>query len=602
MKDTERYKADNSAAGVRESDSKSEPTLASGDLLSNLEATLNEVAETNPGIEREVSSGKTNDSQLKALLEVSWAVGSSLVLEDVLQLVMHKAIELMQAERGLIMLLDNNGDLQLKAAYNLDREQIVSEDFRISKSIAHEVARTGRSVYTSDAQQDSRYAQQQSVIELHLRSIMCVPILEKDEVSGVIYLDNSSQARMFLKSDLYLFELYAQMVSKALHNAHNYEAMRRLQEFNESILRNSPVGIVVLDDQGHILKINPMALQIFDLDRDKITSGQGGTGTLFLDTLPDHEQARWRSLINIVLSTKNEINEPRFYHNTRYLEKVLSLKISPLANLPGSGDGLVMAMEDITEKVTMEQYVILSEKLVARGEMAASVAHELNNYLSIIANNSELLAINIDKEKYDKVKFNAKSISDNIFKIKRFAENLMDFSQPVPEYISYDIKHLIDDLLFSLRIQPRFKLIHFTIDLNKQIPNIEIDVGQIQQVLLNLLNNASDAIEEKAAKWDGDPSKFKREISIKASYHDKLERVVVEIADRGVGMTAEVLAKIFSLHFTTKRGGHGLGLYNCRIIAEQHGGELKATSVPGEGTTFTLVLPRFQQRKPSEKK
>jgi len=601
MKDTEQRRSGSSASRVKAADSQKEPALDSDDLLSNLEATLDEVAETNPGIERSLSSDHTDEDSLKALLQVSLAVSSSLVLENVLQLVMHKAIELMQAERGLIMLLDKKGELQVKAAFNLDSKQIVSEDFKISKSIAHEVARTGRSVYTSDAQQDVRFAQQQSVIELHLRSIMCVPLLEQGEVSGVIYLDNSSEARMFLKSDLYLFELYAQQVSKALHNAHNYEAMRRLQGFNESILRNSPVGIIVLDSVGHIMTINPMALQIFDFDREKVKAGPGGEGTLFLDTLPDHEQGRWRSLINIVLTTKNEVSEPRFYHNTRYLEKVLSLKISPLANLPDSGDGLVMAMEDITEKVTMEQYVILSEKLVARGEMAASVAHELNNYLSIIANNAELMGINIDRESYDKVKFNAKSITDNIFKIKRFAENLMDFSQPVPEYISYDVKHLIDDLLFSLRIQPRFKLVHFTIDLRDSIPNIEIDVGQIQQVLLNLLNNASDAIEEKATQWGGDPAEFKREIGIKAAYHDKLERVVVEICDRGTGMTEEVLAKIFSLHFTTKRGGHGLGLYNCRVIAEQHGGELQAASVLGESTTFTLILPRFQQRKPTEK-
>ncbi|MEW5797123.1 MAG: ATP-binding protein [Candidatus Zixiibacteriota bacterium] len=566
------------------------------DLFADLEATLDQVAESNPRLADETTEINTRQSDLRALLEVSMAVNSSLVLDDVLQLVMMKAIELMQAERGLIMLLDDTGDLQVRAVYNLCREDMVQEEFKISTSIARQVARSGRSIYTSDAQNDDRYAQQQSVIELHLRSIMCVPIKIKDRTLGVIYLDNSSEARMFLKSDLYLFELYAQMVANALHNAHVYDHVLRLEQYNDSVVSNSPVGIVVIDARGRILTINPAALEIFDLDKDKIKDFRTGTEpTRFLDTLPESQMQRWQTMINMVLTTGHEVSEPRFYHHTRYLEKVLSLKISPLDNLPDGRDGLIMAIEDITEKVTMEQYVILSEKLVARGEMAASVAHELNNYLSIIANNAELMSVNIDREKFDKVKFNAKSITDNIFKIKKFVDNLMDFSKPEPEYISYDIKHLIDDLLFSLQIQPRFKLVHFTIDLADDIPPVEMDVGQIQQVLLNLLNNASDAIEDRVIAEDADPAESKREIEIKAWFDRGKDSLATSVRDNGTGMSAGTQAKIFNLHFTTKKGGHGLGLYNCKAIIEQHGGELTVSSEPGRSTTFTLILPRMQK-------
>lgn len=301
-------------------------------------------------------------------------------------------------------------------------------------------------------------------------------------------------------------------------------------------------------------------------------------------------------MVNMVLSTGQEISEPRFYHHTRYLEKVLSLKISPLKSLPDGQDGLIMAMEDITEKVTMEQYVILSEKLVARGEMAASVAHELNNYLSIIANNAELMTVNIEREKFDKVRFNAKSINDNVFKIKKFVDNLMDFSKPEPEYINYDIKHLVDDLLFSLQIQPRFKTVHFTLDLADEIPPVEMDVGQIQQVLMNLLNNASDAIEERATAETEDPTQFKREIEIRSWFDKANDKLAVTVRDNGTGMSNDTLSRIFNLHYTTKKGGHGLGLYNCKAIVEQHGGSLAAQSELGRGTTFTLILPRFQAR------
>jgi signal transduction histidine kinase len=428
---------------------------------------------------------------------------------------------------------------------------------------------------------------------------MCVPLMVKEKVIGVIYLDNSNQAKMFLKSDLYLFELYAQMVSNALHNASMYNSMSSLKLYNESVVGKSPVGIIVIDAKGRLATINSVGLEIFDLNKvDVKLIGGPDEPCRFLDLLPKGEQPRWKSMIDTALTTQRDFSDPRYFHNTGYVEKALSIKISPLPDLLNGNDGLIMAVEDITEKVLMEKYVILSEKLVAKGEMAAAVAHELNNYLAIASNNAELMALNIERGNYDKVVFNSKSITDNILKIKRFVDNLMDFSKPKSEFISYDIKHLIDDLLFSLRVQPRFKRMHFTIDLVPEIPNLEMDVGLIQQVLMNLLNNAADTIEEKAIKEEAEGKEFKREITITASYDEDNEKTTVEITDNGLGMPEEILSKVFAMHFTTKKGGHGLGLSNCKKIIEQHYGQLTARSTLGQGSTFTVTLPRFQAKKP----
>jgi PAS domain S-box-containing protein len=569
-----------------------------GDIFAEMERRLEAVAVENPRLETDANSNSQRQTDLKTLLHISLAINSSLVLDDVLQIVMHKAIELVGAERGLIMLLDEYGELQLKSAYNLCKEQLMDEDFRVSNSVTSQVAATGKAIYTSDALADNRYAHQKSVVELHLRSIMCAPIIVREKVIGVIYLDNSQMSRMFLKSDLYLFELYAQMVSNALHNANVYEQLLRLEKYNEAVVSTAPIGIVVMDSHGHLATINPTALEVFELNRDEIALiGQSQTPTEFLSLLPEGERLRWQKMITTVVASNQEYSDARYYHNTGYVEKVLSVKITPIAGLPNGHDGLAMAVEDVTEKVTMEQYVILSEKLVARGEMAASVAHELNNYLSIITNNAELLAINLDREKFDKARFNAKSITENVFKIKRFVESLMDFSKPEPEYISYDIKHLVDDLLFSLRIQPRFKLVQFSIDMTEQIPNLEIDVGQVQQVLMNLLNNSADAIEERAARAQLNGEKLDRKISLVARYQPAGETVQIEISDNGIGMSADTLNKIFTLHFSTKKGGHGLGLHNCKKIVEQHNGRLETRSKLNEGTTFVLTLPRFQPKK-----
>jgi len=572
------------------------------DVLADLEATLDEVAEANPRLTSEETHTSKSVEDLKALLEVSLAINSLLVTDDVLQIVMRKAIELMQAERGLVMLLDDANQLQVRSAYNLCRDEMMDEDFKVSNSVTSRVAETGKSIYTSDALSDERYANQRSVVELHLRSIMCVPLKVKEQVVGVIYLDNSSESRMFLKSDLYLFELYAQLVSNALHNANIYDRLLNLQRYNESVIAKAPMGTVVLDSDGHITTINTAALEIFDFNGDKIVLvGAGDKPTRFLDLLQETEVTRWAHMINTALATQEDFSDSRYFHNTGYLEKALSIKISPISQLPHGKDGVIMAVEDITEKVIMEKYVILSEKLVAKGEMAASIAHELNNYLAIASNNAELMALNIDREKFDKVKFNAKAITENVFKIKRFVDSLMDFSKPESEFISYDIKHLIEDLLFSLRVQPRFKRTHFTIDLDPRIPNIEMDVGQIQQVLMNLLNNAADAIEERVVQENAGLD-FKREITIRAVYEPERERIITTVSDNGTGMSDETRSKIFTLHFTTKKGGHGLGLSNCKKIIQAHHGDLLVDSTPGEGTEFRVILPRFQPEKPKSDK
>jgi PAS domain S-box-containing protein len=508
---------------------------------------------------------------------------------------MSKAIELMQAERGLVMLLDENNKLQIKAVFNLDKDKMSDDDHKISSSIATQVANSGTSVYTSDALADKRFANKQSVVELHLRSIMCVPLKAKDKTVGVIYLDNSSQSKMFLKSDLYLFELYGQMVAAALHNARIYNSLYEAERYNDSVISTSPVGIIVVDAKGKIATINSTSLEIFELNKNDIkTIDDSSEPTNFIELLPEKEKPRWEYMINSVLADQEDFSNDRYYHNTGYVEKILTIKMTPLSRITSGSEGLVITVEDITDNVLMEKYVILSEKLVAKGEMASSIAHELINYLAIASNNAELLQINIDRGQIDKVKFNSKAIVENIFKIKRFVDSLMDFSKPETEFITYDIKHLIEDLLFSLRIQPRFKRTHFTIDLGHNIPKLEMDVGLIQQVLLNLLNNAADAMEGKSINAEKDGIKFNREINIVSSYETESDLVKIEISDNGAGMTDDVLKKIFTKHFTTKKTGHGLGLANCKKIIEQHNGDITVSSVENEGTKFSILLPRQQ--------
>jgi len=371
-----------------------------------------------------------------------------------------------------------------------------------------------------------------------------------------------------------------------------------MKKFNDKVIDNSPVGVVVLDYAYSIISINDAALAILEKNKDDINPpGETGSAVSLLDIVPQREIPKWRNMIESVLASNQSYEDSRYFHNTGYNEKVLSVKITPIGSIPDDGDGLILVLEDITEKIIMEKYVILSEKLVARGEMAASIGHELNNYLAIIANNAELLSYNLERNKTDSLKTNSQQIIENISKMKRFTNGLMDFSKLETEYVAYDVNHLIEDLLFSLKAQSRFKDISFSLDLAEGLPRIEIDVGQIQQVLMNLLYNAADAIAEKEKEGPPGSGDFDKKIIIKA-YRDSQESIVgISVTDNGCGITEENMKKIFQLHFSTKQTGHGIGLSNCKKIIESHNGDIRIDSKAGEGTTFTIVLPEKQSEK-----
>ncbi len=550
----------------------SEDALSSfEDLLESGASSIAAIHAARPHLEP-AKANSTEINNYKTLLEIAAFVNSSLVTDQILQNVMKRAIELLKAERGFLMLLDENNKLQFRTVYNLCKEELMQEDFKYSGTVANRVAASGVPEYTSDAQNDERFSKQESIRSLNLRSIVCVPLKIQEKVIGVIYLDSSSEGRLFFESDLYLFELFATQAAIAINNSRLYERILRLKRFNENIVTNTPVGLVVVNGEFSVITMNASAERIFK------KSGQ--VGASFASLFENNNVERWEQSLKNVLATGVAENLPRCYLTFGDEEKVVSSKISPLEDADQHGRGLIVVLEDITEKTILENYVTISEKLIAKGEMAASIGHELNNFLAIISNNAELLQIRVKKNEYDKLDKSVQAILDNISKIKRFTDNLMDLSKLDQELVNYNINHLIDDLLFNIKSQQRFKKVGFVVRMSPEIPDLEIDVGQIQQVFLNLLYNAADALEGCSGKSE-----------ILLTTRREGEKVVATVRDSGSGIPAEHLEKIFEPHFSTKPHGHGLGLSNCKRIIENHGGEISVQSRSGEYTEFKIILP-----------
>ena len=199
------------------------------------------------------------------------------------------------------------------------------------------------------------------------------------------------------------------------------------------------------------------------------------------------------------------------------------------------------------------------------------------------------------KVNVEKAEDTRRAVSDGLTGIKAYVDSLTDLARPDTEFITYDLKGLIEDVLFSLKNQARFRPIHFTLDINQDLPDIEMDVSQMQRLITILLQNGADATEERAIEEKADDNPYDREISIKLDYDTNSDLVFLDISDNSGGISDEIAEKMFDKNLDIKKG-HGAESLTCMRIVKQHHGEITIQSRSGHGVSFRITLPRFQPR------
>jgi GAF domain-containing protein len=191
-------------------DSKQTPELIEG--LKSLENSLEHISETLIPFEQRFI-------HLQALAGIGQVVNSTLELDEVLQIVMDTIVRLMGAERGFLMLRDERGEMATRIARNWEQESINQNEFAISRTIVERVIMGGEAVLTTNAREDPRFGGHESIIAFNLRSILCVPLMVKSELIGVIYTDNRIRTGIFSDSDRDLLTAFANQAAVAIENA-----------------------------------------------------------------------------------------------------------------------------------------------------------------------------------------------------------------------------------------------------------------------------------------------------------------------------------------------------------------------------------------------
>ncbi len=362
----------------------------------------------------------------------------------------------------------------------------------------------------------------------------------------------------------------ARVVLEVRQHAAQVEGLKALQE---RILESSGVGLLLIDAEARIRTWNRRLEEIYGLPREE------ALGKTLRDVFPLHTIRR----IQRELAAVGPDVEARIYRHglvNRSGERiVVNLAVSPVT--AGGEDGSrVVTFDDITARVKLEEQVLQQDRLASLGLLAAGVAHEVNTPLTGISGYAQLLLDELPegdprREALEKIEAQTRRAST-------IANSLLNLARPErSSFESLTLNDAVDEVLRLFEPQVREKRIALHVDLASDLPEVRGHRGKLQQVLLNLLSNARDAVE-----IEGGGS-----ISVRTVHANG--RVLLEVLDDGVGIAESDLPRIFDPFFTTKgRGkGTGLGLSISYGIVREHEGTMQVESVPGEFTRFRVELP-----------
>jgi len=305
-------------------------------LLANLEQEL-----TNQALERDA---------LAALYDISQAIGSSLDMTEVLNEVMDQIIHLTGAERSFLMLVDpDTGELEFRAARNMDRETIASSSFEISRSIVDQVATSGQPIVTTNAQMDPRFSAQESVIGYNLRSILCVPLRVRGRVTGVIYADNRILTGLFEDRDRDLLAAFAGQAAVAIENALLFERVANAKALMDNIFASITSGVITTDIQNQVTLFNRAAERVLQRSASAII------GSRFVDALPSPlTNVLWPMVDRITTRGEPVVGFERELSFSDREQVVLRASLSPLKDANDETQGVAIVVDDLTEQRRLE--------------------------------------------------------------------------------------------------------------------------------------------------------------------------------------------------------------------------------------------------------
>jgi signal transduction histidine kinase/CheY-like chemotaxis protein len=494
--------------------------------------------------------------KLRAVVELSRAIGVEHDLDRLLDRVLETCFQLLRADRGLIIVYGPHSKSPSAMVARTRSGEPVEDG--LSTSVLSHIMAT-REPYLRTAV-DGDHQRSESLSAQGVRSLVAVPLMyEADETEwlGVMSFDSQATKNVFQQRDLDVLGAVAGQAALAIKNAMLVRQVRDVQSEEwarlERVLKNLPVGVIVLDDQRRCLLANAW-----------VTARAPAIGDIAPGAVIDRVAGvACDRMVGCELREQVTIGSP---------EQTFIVN----AHTTGDGRETVIVLSDITEERAQEAKAAHQDRLALIGQLAGGIAHDFNNLLFIILNYAGMLeeAVATPEARED-----VKTISQAATSATELVRQLLAFSRREalkPKVI--DIAQLVGSMqkLLQRTVGPQIELAIET----SRAPYVLIDPSQLEQILMNLVVNARDAITGRGR------------VVVRISGSERA--AVIEVVDNGSGMPPEVVARVFEPYFTTKElgKGTGLGLATVHGIVQHVGGEITVASQVGRGTTFRISLPK----------
>lgn len=446
---------------------------------------------------------------------------------------------------------------------------------------------TGVLTWTSE-QISAQYSQLIDGVEgLKTKNFTSAPIRSHSVILGAVGLINTDSSP-FDDLSMATFEMvltalgdhlyYNQLVRENFTSNSELSTSKAQLLNSRNVLRlvfdSIPQSFYIIDNKYIITAINHARADRIDATPKELF------GRLCYEALFGLTQPCKDCLVPTTFSTGKFTHRIATSKNEKKIKLDWEIKSYPILGLGNEIDGVVLIEQDITENRKLEVEILQSEKLAAVGQLAAGIAHEINNPLTAVLVNSQILLEDLPEDQTDNIE-SVKLIEMAAVRASQVIKNLLALVRKENyEFEPMDLNESIQSALMLVSHEFLTRQINVFFDRAENMPMYMGSTNHLQGVWINLLLNAIEAIDEKK----GD---------LKVTSYYEASTFYVEIRDSGAGISDENLGKIFEPYFTTKRSGQGtgLGLSLVKRTIQAHGGQIMVESNPGEGARFTIILP-----------
>ncbi len=514
------------------------------------------------------------------LLEFARTLSTEMSLPRLTRQILERISKTFQIEKVGLFLLDSDNPGCFRLADAIGLQLPAGRTWIIGEAELEPEARTGS---VDSRQLDGRIRRTHA--DLSEKGLVFLQELKlRGQRIGVIGLGQLPLDRHFSTEDLDLLDALAGYAGIALENANLYRSvetkaleLERLKVYTENIIESINIAVLALDRSGTITSCNRAFEELYGIRRDRIC-GSSVESLLGNDVVTSIQKATG----TLGWEVKSPGNIFKLYVRNRKQEKlIVNLSLIPLLDAKDLDSGCLIVMDDITEKVRLEDQLLQVEKLSSIGLLAAGIAHEVNTPITGISSYAQMLLKDTPAD--DARKPILEKIEKQTFRAAEIVNGLLNFARMNgSQFEDLDLNQLIKESLILLEHQ--FKLNHVEVVYapTQNIPLVYGNAGKLQQVFVNLFLNARDAMPCGGT------------LNVATSKNDTM--VIVDINDSGIGISPENIRKIYDPFFTTKSTGKGtgLGLAVTYGIIQEHGGRIFVDSMPAKGTHFRLKLPTRQ--------